>query len=298
MLGVLEMKYIDVLQVDAFSRSPFAGNPAGVVLTAEGLGEDSMQNIAREMNCSETAFIFEKAPGQLRFRYFTPATEVDLCGHATVAAMHALHSEKSFAGRIVVETNVGSLNMEVTDEGLVWMEQAGPQFRPQDASMTGIIAELLGVRGEDIDTSIPIGLAYTGLWDLMVPLRTLDVVKSLRPNLTRLADLNRQQGAASTHVYCFDTVLPGSTLHARDFSPAVGVPEDPHTGTASGALGAWLVNLGVLKPGVHTFEQGWSVGRPGLIQVEVGIHPLRVRVGGQAVTVLKGTMTVEVDHEQ
>lgn len=290
------MKQANVLQVDAFTVNPFAGNPAGVVLDATGLDVGMMQKIAREMNCSETAFVLSSPDGSLRFRYFTPETEVDLCGHATIAAMHALHAERGLSGTTVVQTNVGRLEMEVTPEGVVWMEQAQPQFKELPKDMVSIIADYLGMSVEEIRTDIPLGLAYTGLWDLMVPIRNLNVLQSLKPNLTKLAQLNQQQGAASTHVYCFETEQSDSTLHARDFSPAVGVPEDPHTGTASGALGAWLVNLGVLQPGTFTFEQGWSVGRPGLILVEVSKDPLAVKVGGRAVVVLKGVMTLEVKN--
>lgn len=279
------MRKISVLQVDAFSQVPFAGNPAGVVLEADGLDETVMQSIAAEMNCSETAFV-SSGPSGLRFRYFTPAVEVDLCGHATIAALHAL-GQQGVVGELQVKTNVGVLNMSIGQDGTCWMEQAEPQFRPVDSDQLVTVAGLLGLSREQIQSDIPLGLAYTGLWDLMVPVKDLHTLRTIRPDFDGLEKLNRQQGAASTHVYTFQTERQGSTLHARDFSPAVGVPEDPHTGTASGALGAWLVHQGVLKPGEHVFEQGWSVGRPGFIHVSLSENR-EVRVGGYAATVLRG----------
>ncbi|QQE77168.1 PhzF family phenazine biosynthesis protein [Alicyclobacillus sp. SO9] len=288
------MRQIEVFQVDAFTTAPFSGNPAGVVLSANDLTPLQMQHIARELNCSETAFVIQDDIGNLRFRYFTPATEVDLCGHATVATLHLLHSERNRTGLLRVGTNVGELTMQISVDGTVWMNQAAPKFqRVNDISLKDM-AQLLGIDPSAISSEVPFGLAYTGLWDFMVPVTGLDVLEHLQPNFDAIKKLNEQQGAASTHVYTFSTKERDSTLHARDFSPAVGILEDPHTGTASGALGAWLVDQGKLEPGEFVFEQGWSVGRPGFIHVAVSKmqNQMQVKVGGKAATVLKGLMTI------
>lgn len=276
--------------MDAFTDTPFAGNPAGVVPEADGLTDAEMQKMAREMNCSETAFVLASDRAEMRFRYFTPAQEVDLCGHATIATLHVLGQEKGFQGGHRVETRAGVLTMEVAPDGTSWMEQAAPQWRPY--TLTGLedVAAILGLKPEDLDPRVPLALAYTGLWDLLVPVRNLAALHAARPDLSRLAAHNRALGVASTHLFTFETALEGSTLQARDFSPAVGIPEDPHTGTASGALGAYLVSLGVVAPGRMIFEQGWTVERPGLIHVEVSPGAQGVRVGGRAVTVVTGAM--------
>jgi trans-2,3-dihydro-3-hydroxyanthranilate isomerase len=288
--GVVRMRSILVQQFDAFTTESFAGNPAGVVLDAVILTPVEMQQIAREMNCSETVFIMPSEVADMRMRYFTPAVEVDLCGHATIAGLAALGKRSLLPGALTVETNVGTLKMEVRDDGSAWMRQVSPQFQSVEEDELRKVADLLGIHSKAIGHIVPLGLAYTGLWDLMVPVNDLQILLSLSPNLDGLAQFNRDLGVTSTHVFCMETKTSGATLHARDFSPAVGIPEDPHTGTASGALGAWLVHNGVLEPGEFMFEQGWSVGRPGLIHVRIEEGDGFVWVGGHAVEVLSGEM--------
>lgn len=169
------MRTIDIKQVDAFTRRALEGNPAGVVSHAEGLSDQEMQAVAKEMNCSETAFVLPSRRADLRLRYFTPAQEVDLCGHATIAALHALREEGRVTGPLQVETKVGILLLEAGDD-MHWMRQDTPRLRScNDAPET--IARLLGLDSEDIDPEIPIGLAYTGLWDLVVPLRNREALR-------------------------------------------------------------------------------------------------------------------------
>lgn len=311
---------VPVLQVDAFTREHFTGNPAGVVLDAAGLSDEEMGKIAREMNVSETAFLLPPAGGgDHRLRYFTPAREVDLCGHATVATFFALAE----AGRlrpagtvggaadpatdtmaaVRVETRAGLLPVEVRwtagRPDMVVMAQAQPRFRPFDTDPAELAA-CLGVPAAAIGSGqVPAGIAYTGLWHLLVPVRDLDVVRGMAPDLPRLARLNESLSVHSTHVFTFETLDPGATLHARAFAPAIGLAEDPQTGTASGALGAYLVAGG--WAGGHggarfVMEQGQEMGRPGRVEVEVAFEGddaappriLSVRVGGPAVTVFRG----------
>lgn len=288
------MKSVQVQQYDSFTKTPFAGNPAGVVLDANGLSDREMQYIAREMNCSETVFVLPAGnhDADFRMRYFTPAVEVDLCGHATIAGLTALGEAGRLQGAAAAQTNAGVLEMEVRSDASAWMRQARPQFRPLADGDRAVIARLLGIPQAHLVPDIQIGLAYTGLWDLMVPVDSMDTLQSLVPAMVELAAYNRHLGVASTHVFCMETMTGEAVLHARDFSPTVGIPEDPHTGTASGALGAWLVHQGVLAHGEYTFEQGWSVERPGVIQVRVP-EDGEVWVGGHAVEVIAGAMRLE-----
>lgn len=283
------MSSIKVFQVDSFTTTPFFGNPAGVVLQAEALSVADRQNVALEMNCSETAFVEQTGPTSFSFRYYTPQTEVDLCGHATIAALHTIYQETGLSGNIHVDTNVGVLPMRIQDDGTVFMRQATPAFRQLSEEQKADVLKALRVGEDVLSDDLPFALAYTGLWDIMVPFALRDDVMSLSPDMDALKRISESVGAASVHVYTFDVVDSASTLHARDFSPAVGVPEDPHTGTANGALGALLVNQGRLAPGQFVFEQGWSVGRPGHIFVEV-TKDAEVFVGGKAVTTVVGDM--------
>jgi len=301
------MKHVRIYQMDAFTHIPFGGNPAGVVPNADGLTPEQMQKIAREMNCSETAFVLSTdTPGaDVRVRFFTPTEEIDLCGHATISAFVVLGMEGRFGRKmpytVVQETNVGLLPVTIStdDQGRVqaFMTQAAPAVKPCDLSREGA-AELLGLQADDIAADLPIGLAYTGLWDLFVPIRTLEAFTRMKPDLAAITELNKRLGVASTHCYSLETATEEAQLHTRDFSPAVGIPEDPATGTANGALGAFLLHHGVFTPKRErlclTVEQGFEIDRRSFIAVEVDGEPnspRTVRVGGTAVPILKGTMS-------
>jgi trans-2,3-dihydro-3-hydroxyanthranilate isomerase len=268
---------VKVYQVDAFTDRPFLGNPAGVVPEADGLPEGLMQRIAREMNCSETAFI----GGDLGIRYFTPETEVDLCGHATIASLHLLCELGRLAAdsEVRIRTRAGTLAAGLRG-GRPYMVQNPLQVRPCPEDP----GPLLGLSDRDRDGDAV--LAYTGLWHVLVPVRHADVLAGLEPDLARLARHNRALGAATTHIFATAGAPAGVDVCARDFAPAVGVAEDPQTGTASGAMGAWLVATGRLSGPALVALQGKA--RPG--RVEVRIDGGRVEVGGAAVTVLDATL--------
>ncbi|KEO84229.1 PhzF family phenazine biosynthesis protein [Tumebacillus flagellatus] len=300
------MKEVRIYQMDAFTHIPFGGNPAGVVPEADGLTAEEMQNIAREMNVSETAFVCksERQGADLRVRFFTPTEEIDLCGHATISTFVVLGMEERFGAKlpltVVQETNVGLLPVMISrDEGgriQAFMTQAAPAFKPCDVSREEA-AKLLGIDAADIDPNLPMGLAYTGLWDLFVPIIGLEPFSRMQPDLAGLTAMNKKLGVASTHCYSLATATPQAHVHTRDFSPAVGIPEDPATGTANGALGAFLLHHGVFAPERESVrllvEQGFEIGRPSYIHVEVDGEPRSprtVRVGGTAVPILQGVM--------
>lgn len=308
--------------VDAFTAEPLAGNPAGVVPDAAGLSDEEMQRLAREVNASETAFVLppsgEGAPAgvgagasagaregaDFRLRFFTPRREVDLCGHATVAAFHVLAEEGRLhrppgSATVLVrqETRAGILPVEVRFDGecvaAVMMGQSQPRFRPFPGDPAEV-ARILGVDRAAIaddpsDNGLAMVLAYTGLWHLLVPIRNLVLLGELRPDQSRLAALNTGLGADTTHVFTLETLAPDATAHARSFAPALGVNEDPQTGTASGALGAYLVARGKAPAGQRlVMEQGHEMGRPGQVWVEVDPGLAGVRAGGPAVVVARG----------
>jgi trans-2,3-dihydro-3-hydroxyanthranilate isomerase len=300
------MREVRIYQMDAFTHIPFGGNPAGVVPEADGLTAEEMQKIAREMNCSETAFVMksDKPGADLRVRFFTPTEEIDLCGHATISTFVVLGMEERFGSKlpqtVVQETNVGLLPVTISRDGegriQAFMTQASPAFKPCDVSRADA-ANLLGLQEQDIDPNLPIGLAYTGLWDLFVPINGLEPFARMQPDLVGISALNKTMGVASTHCYSLSTATPQAHLHTRDFSPAVGIPEDPATGTANGALGAFLLHHGVFVPERENVrllvEQGFEIDRPSYLQVVVDGEPRSprtVRVGGTAVAVLQGVM--------
>ncbi|WP_224269956.1 PhzF family phenazine biosynthesis protein [Haloprofundus salinisoli] len=289
------------LLVDAFTTEPLAGNAAGVVPDADGLSVEQMQAVARELSVSETAFLRPSESADRRIRYFTPAQEVDLCGHATVAA-HAHLSEEDVldAGVHTLETNVGDLEIELTDDGVVWMTQSPPTVRPVDVDYERV-SEALGVPVDSfraVADELPAAVASTGLPFLVLGVDFLDAVGGATPDMSAVAALTEEYDATGVYLFTFDTLNAESTLHARMFAPGTGVPEDPVTGTASGACGAYLEHVGAFDtlPDEMQFEQGEFVERSGRVRVRVGDE---VRVGGRAVTTFDGTLVVpEIDADE
>ncbi|MCC6419275.1 MAG: PhzF family phenazine biosynthesis protein [Gemmataceae bacterium] len=290
--------------VDAFTSRRYAGNPCGVVSRADGLDDAQMQAIARELNLSETAFVFPSQRASFRVRFFTPAKEIPLAGHPTVATMHTLVEEGriDLSGgprRVLQELNIGVLPVDIAlDEARnvrVTMTQAPPEFlRRLDRSM---FAQALGIRVADMLADVPVQVVSTGTPQAMVPVRSLDVLRRLRIDFQHLSDLEQIGHFFSSHVFTLETLEPGHRAHARHFLASAGVLEDPVTGSATGGMAAYLWKYGLVREKQYAVEQGHLVGRPGVVDVEVdpdasGEEPAAVRVAGTAVTVLRGTIFV------
>ena len=332
---------VEIYQVDAFTDVLFGGNPAGVVPRAEGLSADLMQKIAREMNLSETAFVvdlrkadFEETRGRgnqesgvaqpggpegsicpdFEVRFFTPQSEVDLCGHATIGTFWLLAELGLITRtspvldeetRVYQQTGAGVLPVDLLlgCEGTpsrVMMTQNLPEVafqlgRPEIAELERILGAPGGaVTG--LENARPQAVS-TGLLDLIVPVSSREALLSMRPDMAPLARFCQGKQIISVHCFSMDTMDSASTVHCRDFAPAVGIPEEAATGTASGATGAYLVLnrlVDTKEPMTRIIcEQGHIMKRPSTIYVEIGVKSgdiVSVRVGGSAVTVMKGVM--------
>jgi PhzF family phenazine biosynthesis protein len=286
----MTVREFPLFHVDAFTSKPFGGNPAGVVLDAAGLDENEMQLITRELKHSETAFVLpaEKG-GSYRIRFFSPLQEVDLCGHASIATAWVLHRERHLGPALRQETRVGLLGLRI-EKNTVWMMQAPPRVEPVKLA-TGEIAEVLGLRPADIAVSIgPVERAFTGNRHLIVPVWTREAIDAAEPDLARLARLNIHLRCDTTHLWCAKDLATSDTIYTRDFAPAVGVAEDPVTGTANGALGGYFALHGLLKRDEFVAEQGHAIGRPG--RVIVRATPARVEIGGEAVILSRASLTL------
>jgi PhzF family phenazine biosynthesis protein len=285
------------LLVDAFADEPLAGNAAGVVPDADGLNADRMGKIARELSASETAFLTPDADADVdrRIRYFTPEQEVDLCGHATIASLVHLHDEGVLdAGEGRLRTNAGVIGVDVTEEGVAWMGTGEPSVEVIDLDYERA-GEALGIDPaamRDVGADLPAAVATVGLPFLIVPVNFLERLGEADPDMEAVEELAAEYGATGVYAFTFDALDADSTLHARMWAPGAGVPEDPVTGTASGACGAYLHAVDAFDdpPGEMRFEQGHFVDRPGLVRVDVAGND--VRVGGRAVTALDGTLAV------
>jgi len=290
--------------VDAFTTEPMAGNPAGVVAEAEDLADDQMEAIASELGASETAFVLASEAADRRLRYFTPEREVDLCGHATVAAFASLSERGEVANGVhSAETEAGTFDVEVEPDGTVWHTQSPPEIREVDVSIEeaadalGLDTPALSEVGEDL----PIARASTGLPFLVVPVGYFEQLSAVDPDLAAIEKLCKLNGAEGLYAFTFDTLEGEATLHGRSFAPLAGIPEDPVTGTASGAVGAYLRYQGALDAeDPLIFEQGHFLDRPGRVLVDTREGEegeTAPRVGGRAVTTLDGDLTVPESDE-
>jgi trans-2,3-dihydro-3-hydroxyanthranilate isomerase len=307
------------IQVDVFTDRPFGGNPLAVFPEGEGLSDEEMQCLAREMNLSETTFVLApRAPeADFRVRIFTPAKELPFAGHPVVGT----HWVLADLGRVQLREPVtrvrfelgvgvlpGDLHVAAGDVERVVMTQDHPAFLSVlDAAQVVQVAEGLGLAPEAITaTGLPAQVVSTGVPQMMVPVRSLAEVQALgaaRLNVAALDKACRAVGTECVLVFCIDTERAESTVHVRMFAPLLGVPEDPATGSANGALGAYLFHHSMRNADLRravsftepttsiVVEQGSEMGRPSTLYVEVdgGADEIEaVRVGGQVVPVAEG----------
>jgi len=292
--------------VDAFTTDLLTGNAAGVLPDAAGLSDQQLQAIARELAASETAFILPSTEADRKLRSFTPREEVPICGHATIAAHALLHTDGALeAGTYSLETQVGVLDIEIEDDGTVWMTQNTPQVDTREVSYERL-ADVLGTDEatlQDVGADIPVARASTGLPVLIVPINFLESLGGLDPDFTALQQLSEEYDVAGIYVFTFDTLSGESTAHGRFFAPAVGIDEDPVTGTASGACAAYLDSVGSAAfddlDDELRFEQGHFLDRGGVVrvQLETGDSGTQIWIGGHAVTSIEGTLTVPEDPD-
>ncbi len=305
------MKTYRFIQVDVFTDRPFGGNPLAVFPEAEGLTTEEMQHLAAEMNLSETTFVLPpRTPGaDFRVRIFTPRRELPFAGHPVIGTHWALahlgrvHLREPVT-QVCFELGVGVLPADLHVCAGRVEQVMMTQDRPAYLAVLQDLADLaggLGLPPEAItETKLPVQVVSTGLPQMMVPIRSLAEVQSLDPGRLNVAALNRACRAVDTDcvmVFTFETERPDTAIHVRMFAPMLGVPEDPATGSANGGLGAYLVHhraVPVDGPTVRLLsEQGAEMGRPSLLTIEVdtaGSDVRTVRVGGQAVKMIEGTV--------
>lgn len=305
------------VQFDVFTDKPFCGNPLAVFPEAEGISDERMMQIAREMNLSETVFVLKSEnPEVLRhLRIFTPMREIPFAGHPIVGTWTALTLEgvapppEGGSGwkRIFHEVGIGILPVDIEFQDgqplQVVMTQGKFQILDEidDGHEQAELARALGLAREDIDESLPMQTITTGLSCLAVPVRSLADLRDIHINSTLLAEIYRRHGATGCHAFTRETLEVGaSRAHARFFAPADNIPEDPATGSACGALGGYLVHHGALslepQDGRYKFviEQGDFIHRPSRIHLNVKGTAGKideVKVGGQAVLVARGEVT-------
>jgi len=298
-------------QLDVFTTTPLGGNALAVFPDARGLEDVTMQALAREMNLSETTFVFPSARATRRVRFFTPKAEIPLAGHPTIGTWWALVELRLLeelpddgVAHVTQETGRGILPVEVEVRhgrpARAEMTQAAPEFGAtvEDRSH---LARVLGGTPEILASAPQPQVVSTALPQLMVPLRSRADLTALPSGGLggELAALLRGFGTDCAMLFA-PGETPGVSWHCRMFAPGLGVPEDPATGSAAGALGAFLVRHGVEAPSAGevrlALEQGVEIARPSRIEVRVMTDPdgaiRSVHVGGAAVRVITGTVSL------
>jgi len=306
-----ETRSLKFYQADVFTAQPFGGNPVAVFPDADGLTDEQLQKIAREMNLSETVFVFPPSDpaAVVRLRIFTPTQEIPFAGHPVVGALYVLAHLGSVTApepvtRVLYECNIGvfpvELHMREGHVSRVVMTQPKPQFvgTVEDTEDFYKVAGSLGIsKSVIVETKWPLEVVSTGLPVLIVPVRTLTAVRSIEANDDAIVDLCSRFGTNGIMVFTTVTVEPFASVHARMFAPSIGIPEDPATGSAGRALGAYLVHHGIVEVAPTTeliIEQGYEIERPSsmLVQVESDDDMIQsVKVGGQCVMVAEGVLT-------
>ena len=290
--------------VDAFSAEALAGNAAGVLLDGAALDAKAMQKIAGELKHSETAFPLpaRDPTAALHLRWFTPASEVAFCGHATLAAFHVLVEEARrirVAEQGVTKTSFtcrsGKLNVELSRvEGRLRILIETPASRFEPLQLPPEVVTALGLVPEVLDPKIAPQKSAILEGNLYLAVRDRDALARCKPDADALEALGKTLGVAGYVVYTLNP-RPGVDAAVRCFFPGYGILEDPVTGSAAGQLGALIQGvLPEIMPRRLTFTQGDEMGRPGVVQVEVRpeAEPGKVRgwIGGRAVTVLRGEL--------
>lgn len=273
-----------VLRYTAFSTDPEGGNPAGVVLDGAGLDDAAMLAVAADVGYSETAFLTQELePGRaFTVRYFSPQAEVAFCGHATVATAVALAERRGRAGDLVFETPAGTVPVKVTQaaDGTYRATLTSVEPHVEDVAEDDVTEALAALDwpATDLDPALPPRIAYAGNRHLILAAATRDRLARLSYDFERLAALMHRLDLTTVQLVWREDA---TTFRVRDPFPVGGVVEDPATGAAAAAFGAYARELALVpEASLLTLHQGEDMGRPGVLTVELRAGDARIRVGG------------------
>ncbi len=292
------MHNLPFLILDVFATGKYTGNQLAVCLGAGELTDVQMQQIAREINFSETTFVTSSEPahGGYNTRIFTPTTELPFAGHPTLGTAFAIQQElvKQAVGRINLNYQVGQIPIDFNylngAPDILWMHQQQPKF--YDPIPAETLAAVIGVNPTDIDTRYPIEPVSTGLPFIIVPLTNLAAVSQAKLNLELYAQTVASLPAQAILIFCPETIDPDCQLHVRVFTECYGIPEDPATGSANGCLAAYLAKHQYWgSPDIDiAVEQGVEMGRASVLYLrsQSTIDTCTVSVGGRVIKIAQG----------
>jgi trans-2,3-dihydro-3-hydroxyanthranilate isomerase len=297
-----KMKKLNYYLIDVFTNEQFGGNQLAVFPDGESVPEELMQKIARELNFSETTFVFppKKSENDFKLRIFTPYKEIPLAGHPTIGSAFALLHNKSISKEkngIVFEEGVGDIpvSFSKSDKNLIiTMKQPLPTWGATIEKDK--IAKILSLSTDDILDNTPIQVVSTGIPFLYIPVKDLKSIKNIKLRLDLYEEHLKNFETNNIFVFTTETERPTSFIHSRMFAPGIGISEDPATGSAQGPLGAYLVKYKIAKAGQTIIsEQGFEMGRPSIIYIDIESNNdviSSVKVGGQSVLVGEGSIFI------
>jgi trans-2,3-dihydro-3-hydroxyanthranilate isomerase len=286
--------------VDVFAESKYAGNQLAVFRSGKDYADSEMQQIAKEMNYSETTFIIsdEEHNGGYEVRIFTPAEEIPFAGHPTLGTAYIIMQEiiKKPVDTIVLNLKIGKIpvTFQYVEGKLdtLWMKQKPPQFG--QTFYEEEVARAISLEAEEIDERFPIQEVSTGIPVIIVPLKTLDSLKRARIDLDRYFELIQNKDAKAVLLFCPQTYRSENDLNVRFFADYYGVPEDPATGSANGCLAGYLVKHNYFGSSEINLkvEQGYEIGRPSLLRLRAQGEQdeIEVFVGGKVFMVARGEL--------
>ena len=247
-----------------------------------------MQAIAQKAGFSETAFVLPANYADFQVRFFTPVEEVPLCGHATIATLHLLKEQNLLsAGNYQQETKAGVITVQIHPNHTQQLALTTPEF----LSFPNVepIAKSLNITTDDFAPNLVPQIVSTGLPDVIIPIKNLTTLHQIMPNFEAITTLSETLGVVGYHLFCLETIDPLATAHCRNLAPLLGIPEESATGTANGALAAYLFHHKVLPSKAYNsplvFEQGYTMGSPSEIQVALTIENKQITAlyaGGKA----------------
>ena len=295
---------------DVFTEKQFGGNQLAVFTDGSGLDSATMQNLAREMNYSETTFLLPpENGGDFRVRIFTPGQELPFAGHPLVGSAFVIIAErlKEWTDPVTLlglETGVGRIGVEVGIEGgkpgRTTMTQPLPVVRGEYSNKSALAKALSLEAGQIERTGLPVETIFNGIAVLIVPVESKAAIEGIRVDAGALERISNEVGASTVLVFTRQTLLAASTVHCRVFAPAAGVAEDAATGSANGPLGSYLVRHKLVEAASTTrivSEQGYEMKRPSLLYIDVDVDGATseitaVRVGGGVVISGRGEILI------
>lgn len=292
------MEKLNFYIVDVFAEQKYTGNQLAVFTNAGNLSDVQMQRIAKEMNYSETTFVTstEVRDGGYDVRIFTPVKELPFAGHPTLGTAYIIQQEiiQKPVETINLNLKVGQIPVTLyyADEALdiLWMRQKPPTFH--QTFTADVLAAVLNLKPDDIDSRFPIQEVSTGVPFIIVPLKTHSALKRSKVNKDKYFELISNTQATEILIFCPETYSADNDLSVRVFADALGIPEDPATGSANGCLAGYLVKYSYFgeQPINLRVEQGYEIGRPSLLllKAQKNADSIEVNVGGKVIMVAKG----------